>query len=109
MTIAAIGIVFIAVPLLFPFDNPPHTSGAQKAELSNVQTALDTLIGEAVISGVQPHNAATDTAKNTWTGFPKKSDGTPIKIDRANADLGDYLRLGGTGLVTQKNTAVACP
>ena len=64
-------------------------------ELSNVQLAFDTLMGTADIVGVQPHLGASKTAINTWTGFPKKSDGTAIRIDGEVADLTGYMRPRG--------------
>ena len=100
----------------------PTATGPKRAEFRNVQTGFDTLIGRALISSVQAHEGALATAKNVWTGFPKKSDGTAITIDGAASDLTDYIRLGGaagvettyfycwdsSGLVTQFADAVPC-
>ena len=98
--LVAIGIMAaiaaVTVPLVTKFAGSGE-AGAKKAELSNVQTAFDTLIGRAVISGVQSHTGALKTAKNVFTGFPLKSDGSAIQIDGANADLSDYMRLAGAG------------
>ena len=72
-------------------------SGAHRTELSNVQTAFDTLLGEGVVGSVAAHSGVLVEAVHAWTGLPVKSDGSAIQVGGVDADLTDYMRLSGAG------------
>ena len=73
----------------------PVLSEAHRAELSNVQTAFDTLLGEGVVGSVAAHAGVLVEAVHTWTGMPVKTGGAAIQIGGVDADLTDYMRLSG--------------
>ena len=70
--IVAIGIIVaiaaVTIPLVTRFAGT-GTSGAQTAELENVQTAIDTLVAEAAISSVDARTGPS-TATQVWTSLP---------------------------------------
>jgi hypothetical protein len=94
----------LAVPSLFDFrsSDSKHISAegggreqgpsARASERYNVQKPS---IEEAWTVGVRPQLEPSTTATNTWTGLPRKSDGTAIRIDGVDWDLTGHLRLGG--------------
>ena len=92
--IVAIGIIVaiaaVTIPLVTRFAGT-GTSGAQTAELENVQTAIDTLVAEAAISSVDARTGPS-TATQVWTSLPT-SGGAAIQVGGSNVDLADYMRM----------------
>ena len=91
---------------------------AARAELENVQTAMDSLMAEALLSSIDPRDSVADTAVNTWTGRPTVG-GAPATAGGQAADLNDYLRMvdghtvyyycwDSSGLVSQHLAAESC-
>ena len=89
-------IAAVTVPLVTKFAGSGE-SGAKKAELSNVQTAFDTLLGEGVVGSVATNTGALVDAVSSWTGLPDKTGGAAIQVGGVDADLTDYMRLSGAG------------
>ena len=89
-------IAAVTVPLVTKFAGSGE-SGAKKAELSNVQTAFDTLLGEGVVGSVATNTGALVDAVHVWTGLPDKTGGGAIQVGGVDADLTDYMRLSGAG------------
>ena len=90
--LVAIGIMAaiaaVTVPLVIKFADTGQ-SGAQKKEVVHVQNAIKSMMADASIVTVDANNT---TAINTWTGLPTKNS-APIKADRVNTDLSDYMRM----------------
>ena len=63
-------------------------SNAARAERTNIQTAIDTLMAEAAVTRVDP----VESAINDWTGLPTIA-GDPIMVRGAPVDLADYIKL----------------
>ena len=120
--IVAIGIIVaiaaVTIPLVTRFAGTGAT-GAQTAELENVQTAVDSLVAEASISSVDARTGPS-TATQVWTSLPT-SGGAAIQVGGSNVDLADYMRMtsdqttyfycwGVNGAVTQfANSSTVCP
>ena len=90
----AIGIIVaiaaVTIPLVTRFAGT-GTTGAQTAELENVQAAVDTLLAEAGVSSVDARTGPS-TATQTWTSLPT-SGGAAIQVGGSNVDLADYMRM----------------
>ena len=90
----AIGIIVaiaaVTIPLVTRFAGTGQT-GAQTAELENVQTAVDTLVAEAAIASVDARTGPS-TATQLWTGLPT-SAGAAIQVGGSSVDLADYMRM----------------
>ena len=93
--LVAIGIMAaiaaVTVPLVTKFASSGE-KGAQSAEKTNVQTAMDTLMAEAAVTVIDAKKGSLTAAVQSWTGLPKKG-AAAIQIGGANVDLADYMRL----------------
>jgi hypothetical protein len=84
-------IAAVTVPLVTKFASSGE-SGAQSAEKTNVQTAMDTLMAEAAVTVIDVKNGSTTAAVLDWTGLPLKGSAA-IQVGGANVDLADYMRM----------------
>ena len=93
--LVAIGIMAaiaaVTVPLVTKFASSGE-SGAQSAEKTNVQTAMDTLMAEAAVTVIDAKKGSTTAAVLDWTGLPLKGSAA-IQVGGADVDLADYMRM----------------
>ena len=114
-----VGLAAVIIPNVGRFSGK-GAQGATVSEKENVQTAFDSMMAEAGITGVTANGlAALGTAKNTWTSLPTATGGGAITLPGGGTvDLTDYLRAANTtyfycwaatGVVTEQfSTAVSC-
>jgi prepilin-type N-terminal cleavage/methylation domain-containing protein len=109
--LVVVGIIVALAAVIFPnvtkFADKGDT-GAEAAEIQNVQAAFDTMMAEQNILTVDAQNTATDTRVNTWTAEPTGTGAAALSTYLRNNTTTYWYCWDAAGKVTQHTAAGNC-